>query len=80
MHGDRRIGLVVRIVRPTEKVNGRRVTNLLVVRHQVTVAGIALGQPLQQCLDAVVVAAFLLAELVVMLLDEFLDLFLVHLH
>lgn len=53
---------------------------MLVVRHQIAVARVALGQAAQKRVDAVVVAPLLFAELAVVLLDEFFDFLFVHLH
>lgn len=53
---------------------------MLVVGHEIAVSRVAFCQSMEKCINAIVVASLLLAELIVVLLYELLDLLLVHLH
>jgi hypothetical protein len=56
------------------------VTNLLVVGHEIAVSRVALGEALEKSIHSVVVAALFFVQFIVMRLDEFFDLLLIHLN
>lgn len=55
-------------------------TNLLVVRHQIAISCVALGQALKQRIDSVVIASLLFTQFAIVVLNEFFNFLFIHLN